>query len=76
MVEINCIKIRDYKNFNYKGHKITDIWKGYDEENEDEIFIWFKVDGKETFSRSTTLEDLKFFLRKEFDFEEFLRYWN
>ena len=68
MVEVNCIKIRDYKPFKAFGYNISNIWKGYDEDNEDEIFMWFDIEGKgisrnQTFSRSTTLQDLKRFIK-------------
>lgn len=68
MVDVNCIKIRDYKPFKYFGYNIFNIWKGYDEENEEEIFIWFDIEGNgikrvQTFSRSTTLKDLRRYIK-------------
>jgi len=74
MVDINTIKIRDYKPFKYKGFKIENIWKGYDEDDPEETYMWFDViapDGKriewEEFSRSTTIRDLKFFVKYALD---------
>jgi len=71
MPEINCIKIRDYKNFKYFGYSVSNIWKGYDDEDHDEIFIFFDIKGNgfdrnQTFTRETTLQGLKNFV-KEFD---------
>ena len=70
MVDINCIKIRDYKPFGYKGFKIQNIWKGYNEDDSDEIFMWFDVISPlgekiehQTFSRSKTKEDLICFVK-------------
>ena len=70
MVDINCIKIRDYKPFRYKGYKIDNIWKGYDEENPEDIFMWFDVVSPlgekiefQTFSRSKTKKDLMDFVK-------------
>jgi len=69
MVDVNCIKIRDYKPFEYKGFKINSIWKGYDDENSDEIFMWFDVISplgeimSQTFSRSKTKKDLINFVK-------------
>ena len=34
MPEINCIKIRDYTPFTYKKYRIDNIWKGYDDKDE------------------------------------------
>lgn len=70
MVDINCIKMRDYKPFEYKGFKIQNIWKGYDEDDPEEIFMWFDVINPtgeqiefQTFSRSKTKEDLRGFVK-------------
>ena len=69
MVEINCIKIREYNDFVYFGFKVSNIWKGYDEEEPEEIFMFFDIKGngiykKQTFSRSITLKDLKKFIKE------------
>ena len=77
MVEINCIKIRDYKPFNYKKFKIQSIWKGYDEDNPKDIFMWFNVISPlgeklhdQTFSRSETKGDLMEFVKFAIDENE------
>ncbi len=71
MPEINCIKIRDYKDFTYFGYSVSNIWKGYDEDDNEEIFMFFNIIGNgfdmnQTFTRETTLKGLKKFV-KEFD---------
>ena len=78
MVDVNCIKIRDYKLFKYKGFKIQNIWKGYDEDDLNEIFMWFDVISPlgekiehQTFSRSKTKEDLIGFVRVAIDENEY-----
>ena len=81
MVDVNCIKIRDYKPFKYKGYKIQNIWKSYDEDNPEEIFMWFDViDPKgekihcQTFSRSETKKDLMIFVKVAIDENDYFMY--
>ena len=78
MVEINCIKIRDYKPFDYKQFKIQNIWKGYDEDDHNEIFMWFDVISPlgerlvhQTFSRNKTKKSLMDFVRIVIDENEY-----
>ena len=78
MVDINCIKIRDYKPFGYKGFKIQNIWKGYDDEDPEEIFMWFDVISPlgeklhhQTFSRNKTKEGLIEFVKFAIDENEY-----
>lgn len=78
MVDVNCIKIMDYKPFGYKGFKIQNIWKGYDEDDPDEIFMWFDVISPlgekivhQTFSCSKTKKDLIVFVMVAIDENEY-----
>lgn len=77
MVEVNCIKVRDYKDFKYKGFTISNIWKGIDDE-ENKTFMWFDVHDpqgtkieNQTFCTETTLFDLKRFIKDAINHKEY-----